>query len=138
MPLPNLPPRVCACGCGVLYTPKRSDQKYATQTCKMRAYRARKHPSWFALLTESEQASWASLRQNSDPALVRAALLVELDGRANGVKAARRCLAQVLWIFGVQSGDWLLDNLWQYYPDGLVDEVTAGAIFASINEAFSS
>src|SRR5271165_5007569 len=121
MPLPDLQARICSCGCGKVYIPKRSDQKYATQTCKMRAYRARKNKSWFDLLTDAERTSWADLRQSNDPLLVRGAFLVEIEGASNGLRAARRMLTQTLWLFGIQSGDWLLDDLWAHYPDGLKD-----------------
>lgn len=42
MPLPLLDKRVCACGCGRIYQPTRVDQKYATNSCNVRAYRHRR------------------------------------------------------------------------------------------------
>lgn len=127
--LPTLPPRLCACGCGKVFTPRRNDTKYATETCRTRAYRQRKHPSWYDLLKPVQREAWTWLRQSDDPAEVRAALIVELEGRASGVRAAQRALTQALWVFGIQEGDWLADNLWALYPDGLVDQITAGHIF---------
>jgi hypothetical protein len=127
--LPTLPPRLCLCGCKRMFTPRRSDTRYATETCRTRAYRQRHKPSWFDLLNLAQQEAWTWLRQSNDPAEVRAALVVELEGRANGHTAAARALTQLLWTFGLQESDWSAEPLKDLYPEGLVNEITAGQVF---------
>lgn len=65
MPLPPLPKRVCACGCGERFQPARSDGVYATNACKVRAYRARakaqKASDWQMYLPLNDWELYASV-----------------------------------------------------------------------------
>lgn len=89
--------RPCLCGCGVEFAPRRSDQRFATTTCRSRWFRANKAraaedaevagANVVALAARRTKPAPASAPKakagGSEPGGVEAALLRELGDAAN-------------------------------------------------------
>ena len=106
MPKKDLPKRRCECGCGRMYTPKRSDQHYATQTCKTRAYRARRRAlevEAAAVSADQIVVAWST----SDDRMRQRAYELVVEAKAKRGEGYALELAQTLIdVFG-DNADWL-------------------------------
>lgn len=119
MPRKDLPKRRCECGCGRMFIPKRSDQHYATSTCKTRAYRERRHiREMDAVVVGADQivSAWAV---SGDSMRIRAYEVVKDAREKRGESYALELAQTLIDVFG-DNADWL-SNLPQ--PGRRVDGV---------------
>lgn len=80
--------KTCACGCGAEFTPRRSDGRFASTTCRVRWNRAQKRKADDAEMVEAANVvAIAGRRAKPKPAAVvsgiEGALLLELGEAAN-------------------------------------------------------
>jgi hypothetical protein len=124
-----------------MFVPYNDKQKYATPTCKTRAYRNRKKPTWIDMLQYEDRCILEDMKESKNPQWTRAHELIVNTGLTTGWRAAALLLRDIMYAIGALYNEWdgcpalpLADRYGQQFRPGVfvsqieVDEMTVETV----------